>query len=441
MASIAAPATYSSYSGLGRLRNIWPAVLLFVCMLFPPEVAVYAGPLRVGVYRMCLMALSPIIIFGIINGRYKPHILDLAVILIAMWLPLSFAVNYDWLVGLEAGGSQSLDMLLSYFIARVTIRTLADFRNFLICIFPAIMFVGLLLAMESLSGQLFVRETAQSIFGGTGDVGNRLRAEFREGFLRAYSVFTHPIHAGLFLSSFISLYFMNFRGGQWRYSGFLVGILGFFSLSSAALLGIAANFAILFYDWLQQRVKDLNWALFLTTTTILIATVQLFSQNGVVPVIYRYLTFNAQTGYYRTLIWQYAGSEALAHPWFGIGYEEYTRPEWMGRASIDAHYLFMATSYGFVPAFAYFLVSIIVIILLGRCASHSLTSVSRRAFLGLAASLSVIVILMFTVTFWGAMLSWFNFTLGIGVALTTWSANLSDGKKVVRTGLTKTPSA
>jgi O-antigen ligase len=183
----------------------------------------------------------------------------------------------------------------------------------------------------------------------------------------------------------------------------------------------------LVYDSLQKRVKDLSWSILIVFLLIFMTLVHFFSQSGIVSVIYRYLTFNVQTGYYRTLIWEYASAEALRHPWFGIGYEEYTRPAWMGGASIDAHYLFMATSYGFVPALLYFCISIIIIFILGRCASKSITHISRSTFLGLAASLTVIVILLFTVTFWGSMLAWLNFTLGFAVALTTLSSNLSDG--------------
>lgn len=427
MASLAISPQYTRPTGAARFISVWPAVVLLVCFLLPPEFTFYAGPLRIGAYRLALIALSPLIVFAILKGRFKIHPLDFIIFIVVCWLPLSFAMNYDWSVGLEAGGGQSLDIILSYFIGRVTIRTLQNFRNFLICIFPVLALVGLLLAAESLSGNLFVRQTAQSIFGGSGDIGNLLRVEYRQGFLRAYSVFAHPIHAGIFLSSFIPLYFLHFKSLQWRNSGAFIGFLGFFSLSSAALLGILANLFILFYDWLQQRVRDLSWSVLLISGFIVIFLIQIFSQNGVVPIIYRYLTFNAQTGYFRTLIWEYAGAEALRHPWFGIGYEEYARPEWMATSSIDAHYLFMATSYGFFPALLYFLVSLFVVISMGRCASKSITSASRKAFLGLASSLSVIIILMFTVTLWGPMLSWFNFMLGAALGLATFRSNLSDG--------------
>jgi hypothetical protein len=400
---------------------------MLVSFLVPPEVALYVGPLRLGAYRLVLIALSPVIVSAILKGRYSPHPLDFVVFILACWFPVSFAMNYNWAIGLEAGGSQSFDLILSYMLGRVAIRTLSDFRNFLIFILPALLIVGLSMVAESLTGSLFIRETAKAIFGGATGGGNNFEPEFRNGLLRSYSVFTHPIHAGLFLSSFISLYYSAFKLTQWKFSGVFIGILGFFSLSSAALLGIIANVAILVYDSLQKRVKDLSWSILIVFLLIFMTLVHFFSQSGIVSVIYRYLTFNVQTGYYRTLIWEYASAEALRHPWFGIGYEEYTRPAWMGGASIDAHYLFMATSYGFVPALLYFCISIIIIFILGRCASKSITHISRSTFLGLAASLTVIVILLFTVTFWGSMLAWLNFTLGFAVALTTLSSNLSDG--------------
>ena len=154
-----------------------------------------------------------------------------------------------------------------------------------------------------------------------------------------------------------------------------------------------------------------------------LATLQFVSQNGVVSIIYRYLTLNPATGYFRTLIWQYAGAEAWRHPWFGIGYEEYLRPSWMVAGSIDAHYLAMATRYGLLSASIYFLIAVIIIVTLSRRASDAMTTASRQGYLALAICLTVIVILLFTVTFWGAMLSWFNLLLGLSASIAAWPKN------------------
>lgn len=412
-----------------RFLSVWPAVILIVCFLFPPELAINAGPLRLGFYRIALLALSPVIFAAFLRGNLKLHSLDFLMIIVVCWLPLSFAMNYNWAVGLESGGAQAFDMILGYFLGRATIRSLSDLRNFLICILPAILLVGLLMAAESLSGELFVREFSQSVFGGTGEVGSRIDKDYRQGLLRAYSVFTHPIHGGLFLSSFIALYYMNFKLNMWRYSGVFIGLLGFFSLSSAAVIGIISNIIILFYDWFQKRVRDLGWPVSIGGLIVILAAIHFFSQSGVISVIYRYLTFNSGTGYYRTLIWQYAGADAWRHPWFGLGYEEYSRPLWMGSASIDAHYLFMATSYGLVPALLYFLMALFVILILSHRVVSAKTTVSRNAFFGMVCCYTVIVTLLFTVTFWGAMLSWFNFTTGFMLTICTISSNLSEGAR------------
>lgn len=433
MASIAQPLP-KRVAMTSKLIRIWPAVLVFYSFLIPPEIALYAGPLRLGGYRLALIAVSPVIFIAILHKQLRFHPLDMSIIIVSFWLPLSFAMNYNWSIGLEAGGSQGLDIFLAYFLGRVTIRSIADLRSYLIYILPGLIIAGALLLLESLSGALFVRQTLQSVFGGSDLIGNELRLEVRMGLVRAYGLFIHPISGGIFMASFISLYFLSFRDIKRRYSGVLVGFLGFFTLSSAAFLCILLNIAFVFFDWIQRRVRELSWSLVIYTLSIVIISLQLFSKNGVVPIIYRYLTLNPATGYFRTLIWQYAGADAFKHPWFGLGYEEYTRPSWMGTSSIDAHYLFMAVSYGMVPALIYFFLAVSIIAVLGRHVSLARTSIARNAFLALAISLTVTLILMFTVTFWGATLAWFNLTLGISLGVTTWTSNLSFGLTVHSSG-------
>jgi O-antigen ligase len=412
-----------------QLVNIWPAVLLFYSFLIPPEVAVYFGSLRMGAYRLALLIVLPYIIYSFVKLRIRLHWLDFLLIVVAIWMPAALSYHHDVTFGLEAGGRQSYDMVIAYFLGRTCIDSFDKLRSLMLYILPGLFVVGALLFLESIAGQLLVRPFFQQLFGTSGEVGSELRSGSRLGLLRAYSVFIHPIHAGIFLSSFIVFYFLLFKIKQWRISGALVGILGFFSLSSAGILGIGFQLIFISYDWLQKQIRDLSWGLAMGAVGVFFFLIHLFSQNGIVTVIYNYLTLNPATGRFRTLIWQYAGDVALQNPWLGIGQNDYARPSWMGTPSIDAHYLFMAVRYGMPSALLYLLIAISIIMILGSRMASSRTNRSRDGFLALAICISVTLILMFTVTFWGAMLSWFNFLLGAALALTTWPQNLSDGNR------------
>ncbi|WP_438727176.1 O-antigen ligase family protein [Parasphingorhabdus sp. DH2-15] len=440
--AIAAPPILSSYSGrtrapaptpmATRIVQVLPALLLFYSFLVPPEVAVYLGSLRMGAYRLALLILVPYIVVAVFKQKIRFHFLDLLLVITALWLPASLTIHYDLATGLEAGGRQTYDMILAYFVARACIDSFDKLRNLLIFLLPGLMLVGGLLFLESVIGRPFVRQIFQQIFGNSGEVGSELRILFRLGFFRAYSVFTHPIHAGIFLSSFLAFYFYMFRNVQWRYSGVVTSFLAFFTLSSAGLLALAMQCGFLFYDWLQKRVRDLSWGLALAALGVTLFLAHMFSQNGLIAVVYSYLTLNPATGRFRTLIWQYAGDVALQNPWLGIGHEEYARPDWMGTGSIDAHYLFMALTYGMPSAILYFSLAIAIIYLLCRRAAASHTTLARNGYMAMTTCLTVTLILMFTVTFWGAILSWFNFMLGAALALVTWRKNLDDGRIVER---------
>ena len=358
------------------------------------------------------------------KGRIKFGMFDFGMLVVALWLPASFTQNYDLMTGIEAGGSQTVDMMLAYLIGRASIRTYQDLRSMLLFVFPGLCAAGLLMMLESLSGRLFVREAFQSAFGGAGEVGGELRYERRRGFLRAYGPFSHPIHAGMYLTTYVPLFWFMFRRKKWRVAGLGPGLLSLFSLSSAGFLGLLINAVLIGFDWIQKFVKELGWKMFVIVIGMTMAAIQFFSQGGLIPVIYRYLTFNPRTGWYRTQIWTYATDDVVDNPLWGIGYAGYTRPPWLSaNPSIDAHYLSMAVKYGLVPAVIYFLVAVLLIFLLGARASRAATTLQRDTFVGLAICLTVIVVVLFTVAIWGSMLAWFNFLLGV---LVSYSRNRSN---------------
>jgi len=400
------------------IAAILPSLALIYSIFLPVEFAAYIGSFRIGAYRAMLILLLPVIIYTIVRRGFRPHSLDGLMLLVSLWLPVSFWMNYDFATGLEAGLSQTIDIFVAYMVGRLFIRDLGEFKQFLRLLLPGLVIVAILLMAESISGRLFVRETAMAVFGGGSEAGGELNYEKRLGLLRAYGPFTHPIHAGMFLASFLPLYFYFFTETGKKWTGVATSAFCLFALSSAGMIGLVLNAGMMLYDRLLKFVREINWAISLGLFSALLFMLQIFSQNGVVPIIYRYLTLNPRTGYYRTKIWEYASDDVWQHPWFGIGYEEYTRPQWFGgTGSIDAHYLAMAVKYGFFPAFLYLIIAIAVIVMLTRQVSRHAISRARAPLLGIAISLATIILILFTVAIWGAILSWFNLMLGIYLTL------------------------
>jgi len=114
-------------------------------------------------------------------------------------------------------------------------------------------------------------------------------------------------------------------------------------------------------------------------------------------------------------IWQYATQSVLAHPWVGIGFDPYRRPDWMLTTSIDAHWLLYAVRFGLPAALALFFACIAA--LGGLFRAEAMANVADAGFYrGIAMSLSMLIIMGFSVTYQGGTLTWFTILLGACVA-------------------------
>lgn len=374
-------------------KTTWPLIIFFYSILLPPEVFFEIAGLRFYAFRIVEFVLAPYIIIQVIQSKIRFTFADILNLFGALWIVISYSVIHDVAFALESGAVLAADILIAYFLARCFIRNITDLRVFLYAIIPGIAFSALFLMVESISHQLILRP-----FFGSGAGGDfALRNEIRFGLLRAYGPFYHPIMAGMFLISLLPLYMLGMKRGSIRNGGILSSLGALFSMSSSAMLGIILIFGLFFYDKLQKFVVNLSWKLFCFVTIAILILLHVSSENGIIAVLNRYLLLNPATGYYRTLIWEYAGAEALRHPIFGIGRNDWLRPVWISNGTIDAHFLLMAVRHGLPAALATFSVYIIAIVSLSNQIGTSRNSEYRNACLGLVVSLITVLILQFTV--------------------------------------------
>jgi MFS family permease len=380
--------------------------------LLPLQAVVELGPLRLYAYRIALLLLFPWIVGQLMTGKIKLVLPDVLIMFASIWMFISFTMHMGFAGGLESGGVIGAELMSAYFIGRRCVRNQDALRRILILALPGFLFAAALVAIESITQTIFVAPFFERIFGSV--LGIDIRYETRLGLLRAFGPFPHPILGGLYLSSLIAIFALSGFRARTRNLGILAGCAAFFSLSSAGLIGIILNIALLSYEKIQKRVNGLSWPLLVYTTIVISIGIELVSEGGLLSVIIRYLTFDAATGYYRLLIWEYAGADVWQHPWIGIGFAEFTRPVWMVSDSIDAHWLLLAVRYGLPCALSVFLTTILAIFAIGRATNGS--SREDRSFLvGIGISLFVMAMLLFTVTLWGPTLAWFTMLLGAAV--------------------------
>jgi hypothetical protein len=242
--------------------------------------------------------------------------------------------------------------------------------------------------------------------------------EFRMGMMRAASTFEHPILYGLFCASAISLVCVTARSQAAAITMAAVLCGGaVLSASTAPLLVMVTQLALLLGERLSRGVPGrfrllvgfgvFSW-LFLTV----------FSNRGPVGIIATGLTLNPQSGYYRILIWEHGIDDVLAHPFFGIRPEDWTRPIWM-TASVDNHWLLLGMRGGFLGPLLVLAAMWLIWRRLYRRgpAPASVPAIYDRLRFGWSCTALALVLGGATVAYFGKMQPFFFLLLGYGAAL------------------------
>ncbi|MCU0947420.1 MAG: O-antigen ligase family protein [Porphyrobacter sp.] len=286
-----------------------------------------------------------------------------------------------------------------------------DLRIFLLLMAPGLLIVAVLMMIESVTHQHIVQPFFSSITG----IGWGYRSDFRLGLMRAQGPFDHPILAGIFLASFICLYWMSGLRGAPRYMGIAASFLGFFAVSSGALLAIVFSIVLVGYNWLTERVANLSWRLFFVFTALFLFAAELGTGAGAFGLVIRVASLNSISGYARINIWEHGSASVAKHPWFGIGYADWERPIWMGD-SVDNFWLLLAMRFG-LPAVCFIaLATVIALVTLVRRSAYS-NIFEARTERGVAMALSVFALTLISVAPWLSPQTWFYMLLGIAVSL------------------------
>ena len=403
-------------------RPVLPAIILFYSFLLPQEARIEVLDQVIYPYRGAIILLSPLIIAWLVKGRIRFSYLDALVLFYASWMILSFAGYYQNLGETARSLPLVFDVLGPYIVARASIRSLHDLRIFLIAIAPAAFFAGALITAESLTRTNLYRSAFASAFGQLpyyvdGQItGSSFAAfqDYRLGLLRGQGPFYHPIHAGIVLSSLLTLYYFSGLKKWPMLLGLVAGACSFFSLSSAALLGLVMFVGLAFFDRITRLIDFLNWKQAIIFGSLGIFIMQILSSNGLLSVISSRL-LNPRSGYIRMLIWQYGMESVSQNPWFGIGFNSYERRAGM-TTSIDNHWLAVAVRHGVVPAVCILFVLIMVFVML-TTRNRNLPVHDRNLVVGLAIVLFTTCLIGFTVAFFASALTWFFLLLGLSVSL------------------------
>lgn len=403
-------ATPVARAGAGRT---YLAIILFYLLLVPPQFNVTLGDVYLSPFRIFLIVGSLYLVFAGLRKELRWTVPDLFVALGTLWIWLaSYMSSGSVGTALVMGGSHTVDIGLAYFAARIGIQTPNDLRRFLVLCAPGAAFTGAIVLAEAVSHQLLLQRFSGMITGQPYPT----RWDVRLGFMRGMASFPHPILAGIFLGSLLPLYWFSGLRGWPRFLGMSSSVLGVFSMSSAAMLALVVGGALSIYDWLTERIRNLTWQVFLFFSAILYTAVELTSNTGFYGLLIRYASLNTASAYNRVLIWNFGTDNIERHPFFGIGYSDWDRPDWMHSGSFDHFWLIMALRFG-IPETFFLLGATLIALVMIALRSRSLPFHDARLLRGVTISLAVFALGVNSVSLWMAPLVWYFMLLGVTVSL------------------------
>lgn len=424
---VAPNAAWTQSSPLGQILPL--VLLIYSVVLLPPEVQIRFAQVNLPFYRIFILAMVPLIIGRFSSGRTRVDVADWLLLLMAIWMIFSFVDVYGLRIGVVRGGGVAIDAAGAFLIARVSIDGTAALRRVLIAIAPALALAGLEMMMESLSNRLLVRPAFAAVFGNVaayaegravGSLDIVRAQDIRFGLLRAFGPFPHPILGGVILASMLPFWIMGGVRSWPRWLGIASGVLGLFSVSSAAFLALALGVGLWMLDWLR-RFTTVRWPLITSGLLLVLLAVEMISSSGIVRLLAR-VSLDPQTAFYRILIWQYGTESVVEHPLYGIGYASYVRPSWMS-PSIDAHFLALAVSNGLVVPVLLIIALVVTMIRLGQ-RSARLLHADRNLLVACNFTLFIAVVSALTVTFFGGANIWFMAMIGVAASLAVAPARM-----------------
>lgn len=387
------------------------AVLLGYLLFLPPQTSLSIGGSVIPPYRFLLLASALFVLFAALRGRFRWVWPDLLILAAVAWISLAMSMTSDAQQALTASVAHIADIGLAYFFARAAFNDTRDLRMFLLLMLPGLFLTGVILLVEAVTYQHIIQGFFSSITGR----GIDYQSSPRMGLMRAQAQFAHPIQAGIFLASFLPLYwFAGFK--PWlKITGVLAALLSFATVSSVTFLALAFGLFLVFYQWLTEKIANLTWRLLFIGVGLFIFAAELGTGSGTFGLLTRFGSLNSVSAYARINIWNYGSANVVEHPWFGLGYADWERPVWMV-ASVDNYWLLTAMRFG-IPAVVFLgLAALVALVMIMRRSTTS-SSLEAQSERGVAISVAIFTLSIISASIWLQSQVWYFMLIGIAVSL------------------------
>jgi O-antigen ligase len=416
----------------------FPATALLIAFYVPWIIEV--GPVALTAYRLVLLVLIIPLFIKMLSGSLgKGRIADIMIVVFCLWSSASLSLAHGFGDSLETSGILFLETLGGYLVGRCCVRSASNFKAMASCLFILTVVILPFALVEFIT----TNNLALELFGFINTTFPDAGDDKRWGFTRVQAVFEHPILFGLSVACSLVLIVYVYCDGRnviWKTaSAGVIAFVTFLSLSSAPIAILGFQVLLSLWDKLLAKFQR-RWIILIFVGILSYVCIDLASSRSPIEIYISYLTIEANTAWYRVAIWQFGTLSVWQHPWFGIGWNEYSRPDWMVVASVDNFWLLNAMRFG-LPA-AIILLLLLLFVSVSVVCNRGLPERVKRYRTAFIVVLVSYFLVGWTVHFWGGVYVMFLFIVGSGV----WMLNneplseaapkddqsLSTSKKVTR---------
>lgn len=381
-------------------------LILFMLSVVPPSFF-FIGELRFSFTRLLLLVLFVPLLVRLLIGRAGPiRAIDIFMMLFMLWVVVTLLFNHGT-ARLPLAGITIVETFGAYLVGRTLVRTAADLRLLYRTAFWVMVFLSPFVLLELLTDRNLLQELSRTVFS----TYVKARSSYgRLGLNRVMAGFEHPILYGLFCATAFAPLLALHRGGfptRVLLAGF-VCFMTFASLSSAPLLAVALQVGLLIWAW----VTGGRWWLLTGILAIMYVGVDLLSDRTPITILINYISFNPATAWTRVNIWLYGSAEMWRHPIFGIGLNDWQRPNWL-TGSVDNFWLLNGMRHGALGLF--FLLAAVVTGLWAVMHAKGLAGEAAKLRLAYVLSLLALYFTLCTVHVWGGTGSFAMMLIGAGM--------------------------
>ena len=391
-----------------------PTLILIALVIFLPEgLSFYAFQFRLSLIRLVLFPLTPVLLiyFSQLLASRKRHLVfsDILIFSTGIWMIVSPTLVVDLEYSIHHSAPAAFEFCGSYFVARILLSERGQALSFVNLLCYVIAIVALVGFLDTLTGRTFTHDFVRELTGYA--MGSE--KELRLGMFRAMGPIEHPILFGVVCAVGLLLA----AASPIRAKGLTIAACGLgvvLSMSSAPIQGAILGLGLLTYDRVLARFRS-RWSLLIGIGVLGIGASYAFTASPL-AFVFGHVSLDASSYWIRLFQWNTVVPIVLNSPWVGIAFqwrEIAQQLPYFVLESIDSLWLYLALVYGIPGAVLVGLSMLSAAFYPASGRGVNLTMEESKLARTLGILITVVVLLGFTVDFWGT--SWMLVGLLVGV--------------------------